>query len=94
MSSILYPLVHAMGKKENLDDSGAKWFPSVNIKSPRKRVTALIKVNESDVTFQLDSASDVNTIRQNFVKKRTRSDPPRKETGPTHLVKNKVRPAS
>ena len=48
--------VHAMGTNENLDDSDAKWFPSVDRKSPRKRVTALINVNESDVMFQLDNA--------------------------------------
>ena len=60
--------VHAIGTKENLDDSEAKWLASVGRKSPRKRVTALIKANESDVMFQLESVSDINTIHQNFVK--------------------------
>ena len=33
------------------------------------RVTALIRINECDVRFQLDSAADVNTICAKFVKK-------------------------
>ena len=33
------------------------------------RVTALMRVNECDVRFQLDSAADVNTICATFVKK-------------------------
>ena len=57
--------VHAMSTKKNLDDSDA----SVGREGLCKRVTALMKVNECDVTFRLDSTADVNTICQKCVRK-------------------------
>ena len=42
----------------------------------KKRATACLKVNNCEVRFQLDTAADVNTIQQRFVKKEqfTKSD--------------------
>nr|XP_022314409.1 uncharacterized protein K02A2.6-like [Crassostrea virginica] len=42
------------------------WLSAIN-SGPKHEVSAIMKVNDIDVKFQLDSAADVNTICQKFV---------------------------
>lgn len=50
------------------DDSDSMWLAAIQTNG-KSRVTALMQVNGCDVRFTLDSAADVNTICQKFVKK-------------------------
>lgn len=50
------------------DEAGEQFLAAMT--SPNaKRITALMRVNDCDVRFQLDSAADVNTICAKYVKK-------------------------
>ncbi|XP_060077956.1 uncharacterized protein LOC132557483 [Ylistrum balloti] len=53
---------------EDSDDDNYHWLSAVKSK-PRQNVSACMIVNEQEVRFQLDSAADVNTINQKFVRK-------------------------
>ena len=52
----------------NQDDSDDRWLAAVT-QGTTKRATVLMQVNDKDIRFHIDSAADVNTINQEFVKK-------------------------
>jgi hypothetical protein len=53
----------------NAIDAVSEKYISVVEANVDKKVTALMKVNDCEVRFQLDSAADVNTICKKFVRK-------------------------
>ncbi|KAK3770331.1 hypothetical protein RRG08_029984 [Elysia crispata] len=59
---------------EEMDSDNEAWLNAIG--DGKKRATACLKVNNCEVRFQLDTAADVNTIQQRFVKKEqvTKSD--------------------
>ena len=57
-----------------MDSDNEVWLNAIG--DGKKRATACLKVNNCEVRFQVDTAADVNTIQQRFVKKEqvTKSD--------------------
>lgn len=45
------------------------WLAAINNNKKRNRTSALLQVNEQEVRFQLDTAADINTICQRYVRK-------------------------
>ena len=61
-------------KTEDALDEDNLWLSAIEVAAvgqdnSQKRVTARMNVNNCEVVFQLDSAADVNTICQRYVKK-------------------------
>ena len=62
------PKVHAVSQFQNgNEDFDEQWLMAVNYKE--ESINASLTINEYDVSFQLDSAANVNTICQKHVKK-------------------------
>ncbi|KAK2548797.1 Enzymatic polyprotein [Acropora cervicornis] len=60
--------VHAVAQFQNgIEDFDDQWLMAANYKE--ESINASLTVNEHDVSFQLDSASNVKTICQNHVRK-------------------------
>ena len=57
--------IHSVSQEQEFDED--QWLKAV--RAGGKEVTAVMKVNDCDVRFQLDSAADVNTISQCHVRK-------------------------
>lgn len=61
--------IHAVKNDcEDESDSDLEWLAAVKTNG-KDRITALMEVNNQQVRFQLDSASDVNTICQKYVRR-------------------------
>ena len=52
---------------EETDTSDEAWLNAIG--DGKRRATACLKINNCEVRFQLDTAADVNTLQQRFVKK-------------------------
>ncbi|KAK3793391.1 hypothetical protein RRG08_039197 [Elysia crispata] len=63
-----------MTSRKEMDSDNEVWLNAIG--DGKKRATACLKVNNCEVRFQVDTAADVNTIQQRFVKKEqvTKSD--------------------
>ena len=64
--------VHAVNKDESSsedDEFDDKWLKAVTKVQNSNGKTCLLEVNKNKVRFQIDTAADVNTICQRFVKK-------------------------
>ncbi|KAK7107438.1 hypothetical protein V1264_015748 [Littorina saxatilis] len=59
--------IEANGSTEN-EERDQQYLAAVTSKN-KQRVTALMRINDCEVRFQLDSAADVNTICARYVKK-------------------------
>lgn len=57
--------IHSVSQEEEFNED--QWLKAVS--SGGKEVTAIMRINECDIRFQLDSAADVNTISQRYVRK-------------------------
>ena len=57
--------IHSLS--EETDTSDEAWLNAIG--DGKRRATACLKVNNCEVRFQLDTAADVNTLQQRFVKK-------------------------
>ncbi|XP_052718583.1 uncharacterized protein K02A2.6-like [Crassostrea angulata] len=57
--------IHSVNQEEEFNED--QWLKAVS--SGGKEVTAIMRINECDIRFQLDSAADVNTISQRYVRK-------------------------
>lgn len=52
------------------DDTDDQWLNAVNTSSFNNyQASAVMKVNDFDVRFQIGSAADINTINQKFVRR-------------------------
>lgn len=57
--------IHSESQEEEFNED--QWLKAVS--SGGKEVTAIMRINECDIRFQLDSAADVNTLSQRYIRK-------------------------